>query len=209
MPERPALPDRRLVVDCRDPMDQILVERHFLDHHAVFCCFPDLVPDFEINRMRHPIVERRTGKHGHVVPFHRVDVFRLRLRDSLNEREQVNPLPYVYEAVERLLRLLQELVSLSVEENNSDELSTDLNFFAADFQRLPAFPPTVGYDAAEDDHFRKLVDFRGIPLSRPATRTFPNTPAAATRSSTGSGTVTAPSSSSHNKPPLKAASVML
>src|SRR6202041_1295190 len=126
-----------------------------------------------------------------------------------NERERISAFPSSGESLDRALGLLQELVTFSVYKTDSDESSIDAQLFAANFQELPTFSPTVGCDEGADDHFRKLLGAIGALMSRP----FVPAPSSATtrwvRSATKLGTAIPPSRNViHNNPPRNADSVM-
>ncbi len=120
------------------PPNVCIVKGHFADDHPVFRGFPNLVPDLEIDLFGHPVVKGRNSKGGHVVPFYRVVVFRGGVREFLNKGEEVNPSSGFSQRAQGQLRVLEELVSLSVDEPNSDQLSVNPDFLAADFQTSPA-----------------------------------------------------------------------
>jgi hypothetical protein len=91
VPKRSTLPDGRLVVDRSYPPNEGLVKNHFSNGHTALFGLSHLISRSVIDLMLHPVIKARNAKRGHVVPFHRVAIFRSRVRQFLYEREKVNP----------------------------------------------------------------------------------------------------------------------
>src|SRR2546426_2064475 len=146
VPERLPLSDRRLIVDGGDPLNKDVVERNLPDRHPVLCGSPDHVPSLIVDLSRQPVVEGGHTQGGHVVPLHRVAIFRRSVRQLLHECEKVDPDSGFTKAGERRIRIFKELESVSLKTCYPDESSLDPDLLVAGPHKSTPFPcHPVGY----------------------------------------------------------------
>src|SRR5579862_4018082 len=139
MRERSVLTDWCLIVNCRDPANKGIVERHLSDYDPILCRLANFVPDLEIDLVRHPLIERRNAHSGKVVPFRWVRVLGCGVSQLLNEGKNIHPRSKFPDWFECCFRVFEKLISLPIQEPNSDEPSAHTDFFAANFERPLSF----------------------------------------------------------------------
>ena len=89
MPKWLPSPDRRVVIERGDPLNQPVAKRFFMKFHTMFKSLANLIAGASANLSLEPVLVRPNGNCRHVYPFPIIRVFRFSLRDSLPESEHI------------------------------------------------------------------------------------------------------------------------
>jgi len=144
VPEWLPLAGGGLVIDGVYALDIIVVKGYLPDCYAIFCSFSNFISYLKVDLLSHPVIKSRNGQGRHVVPFHWVVEFRRTFREPLDKGEKIDAGPRTSQRPERRLRVLEKLVSFSIDKTNSDQGSIDPHFLAANVhEALPFFTATI------------------------------------------------------------------
>ena len=138
VPEAPALSDGRLVVDRGNAPDEHVVERQFSHDDASLLGAADHVARLVFDLSRPPVLERRHGERGDVVPLESVPVPGRAIGQPLDESQHVDAALCSAQRIPRRFGIVQEVVALRREARDADEPTANVSVFATNIHsRLP------------------------------------------------------------------------
>src|SRR5271166_1632062 len=133
MPEAGALADRALVVNLPDSLYKVFIESDLTHGCALLLSLAGAISWIRADLVRPPVIEGGNRQHCQIVHLHRILELRGLLAYALHECEEVDTRTRTPQAIEQHLRIIHELILVTIEPPDPDQSSVNLDFPVANF----------------------------------------------------------------------------